>query len=517
MTADTLLKATGLQKHFGGIRALGGLDLDFHRGEIHALLGENGAGKSTFIKILAGVYSLTAGKIEWDGKDATAHLRQLPIGFIHQDLGVFDELSVSENIALVSSFPTRGGLIDWKAVREKAAETLQFLGGEILPDAKVGDLSLSEKSIVAIARALALNADLLVLDEPTAALAEPDVIKLHAVLQKVAARGTAVIYVTHRLDEVFRIAHRVSVLRDGKRVATDVLTNITPEELVHAIIGRKLEQLVMELPEIGSEPVLTAREVVSKAVGPATLTVFRKECLGMVGLRGAGHDTIGRALFGASAVTSGQIMISGEVAHFRTPQEATALRIGFVSSKRREEQLAPSLTARENLFINPFLQGKKPYRTYSNRSESGEAKNILQRLSMRPPNPELGVSSFSGGNQQKVVLSRWLDGQCDVLILEEPTIGVDVGSKAEIYALIEKAMGRGLAVILISSDLEEVSRICHRALVFDRGRISGELSRSELSVDKLTAAVAGGGMALQRHPDRGFIVSTLDVTPPELA
>jgi ribose transport system ATP-binding protein len=487
-----LLSVRKLSKHFGGITALQLIDIDFHEAEVHALLGENGAGKSTLIKILAGVHRQDGGDVMWRGKPAHPAQDRLPIVFIHQDLGLVEEMTVAENIALVAGYPMRRGAIDWGAINRRAANVLERMGGGISPDARLGNLGAAAKSIVAIARALAVRADLLVLDEPTAALPESDVARLLGVLHRVKQDGIGVIYVTHRLDEVFRVADRVSILRDGRMVATSAVSETSRRALVHAIVGRELEQKSPPPEPTSREPVLDIHELAAGHVGPVSFTLARGEILGLVGLRGAGHDAVGRMVFGAAPFETGEVRLGGRVVDLSKPRAPSNAGIGLVSSKRREENLAPSLTVRENLFMNPALLGRGGIRPIWRRDEIARALAVLKRVSVRPMDSERTVLTLSGGNQQKVVLARWLEANRRVLVLEEPTIGVDVGSKAEIYDLIGEALKGGLSVLLVSSDFEEVARICHRALVFDRGRISLTLRGREISVPRLIEAASAG-------------------------
>jgi ribose transport system ATP-binding protein len=486
-----LLDVRGLSKRFAGTRALTDVDIAFHAGEVHALLGENGAGKSTLIKVLAGVHPADAGELLWRGQPVAPGAR-LPISFIHQDLGLVDAMTVAENIAVIAGYPRRRGLIDWHRARLRAADVLARMGGGVSPDTRVGNLPASGKSIVAIARALAVRCDLLVLDEPTAALPEADVARLLDVLRLLRAEGIGIIYVTHRLDEVFRIADRVTVLRDGGRIATSSVADTTPTALVQAIIGRRLDDLFAVPPVAAGVPTLRVRDLVGRGVGPVSFDVAAGEMVGLVGLRGAGHDTIGRMIFGDVAAETGAMMLDDAPVRSTTPRAAIARRIGFVSSKRREEGVAPSLTVRENLFMNPTVLGTGAWRPIDLAAERGRTSRVLQRLSVRPPDTERPIITLSGGNQQKVVLSRWLEAGCRLLVLEEPTFGVDVGSKSEIYGLLRAALAQGLAVLLVSSDFEEVAGLCHRALVLDRGRVAAELPRAALSVERLTRTASGG-------------------------
>jgi ribose transport system ATP-binding protein len=486
-----LLDVKGLTKRFTGTLALDGVDFTVRPGDIHALLGENGAGKSTLIKVLAGVHRADDGEIRLNGRLVDPTSERLPITFIHQDLGLVDTMTAAENVAVLAGYPRRHGLISWPAARAAAGAALERMGGGVDPDARVRDLPAAEKSIVAIARAIAIDCDLLVLDEPTAALPEADVARLLDVLRRLRAGGIGIIYVTHRLDEVFRIADRVTVLRDGRRVTTAAIADTTPADLVHHIIGRALSELFIKPSAKSAGTVLAVDGMVAGDVGPVSFEVAAGEVVGLVGLRGAGHDVVGRAIFGDISMAAGTLRLEGEPLSPRSPRDAIRRHVGFVSSKRGEESLARSMTVRENLFMNPLTNGRKLLQPIGSAEEQEHCLRVLTRFSVRPRDPERVIATLSGGNQQKVIVARWMEAGSRLLVLEEPTFGVDVGSKAEIYSLLQGALDDGLAVLLISSDFEEVAGICHRALIFDRGRVTAELARHELSLARLTALASG--------------------------
>jgi len=489
--ADPLLSLRGLGKRFTGTLALDDVDLDVRRGEVHALLGENGAGKSTLIKILAGIYSPDAGEIRLNGVPVLPGVQRLPIAFIHQDLGLVESMTVAENVALLTGYDRTAGFISWQKVRATALRALQLMGSDIDPEADVQTLSASDRSIVAIGRALAVQTEVLVLDEPSAALTEHDVARLLEVLRRLRSQGVGIMYVTHRLDEVFRIADRVTVLRDGKRIATTDVSATTPKELVLMIVGRALGEVFVKPPPPSAQAVLQVDELTVEGAGPASFTVMAGEILSLVGLRGAGHDVIGRAIFADISPTAGSLVLAGRAIRVTSPAHAMRDGIGFVSSKRAEENLAVALSVRENLYINPLATGKRFWDVLSPQRERRAAADVLQRFSVRPRDPERIIGTLSGGNQQKVVLARWLEAGSALLVLEEPTIGVDVGAKTEIYTVLQGALDRGMAVLLISSDFEEVAGIAHRALVFNRGRVVAEIAGKEISVRSLIALASG--------------------------
>jgi ribose transport system ATP-binding protein len=492
-----LLEVVGLSKHFTGTLALDEIDFDLRRGEVHALLGQNGAGKSTLIKILAGVYAPDAGEIRFNDRRVDPDVDRLPITFIHQELGLVDWMTVAENVAVQTGYPRdRFGLISWREVRRAASDALNILGSGIDPDVTVSTLAAAERSLVAIGRALAVRCDILVLDEPTAALPESDVYHLLEALRRLRSTGIGIIYVTHRLDEVFRIADRVTVLRDGRRVASMPVAETKPDDLVEKIVGRSMSDAFIKPPPSSDRVVLAVDRVVAQSVGPVSFTVAASETLGLVGLRGAGHHTIGRAIFGQIPLLTGHVLLDGRQVDPLDPAGAMRKQIGFVSSRRAEESIAANMSVRENIYINPVATGRQVLEPLLRRNELAESYAVLKRFSIKPPDPERAVATLSGGNQQKVVLARWMEAKVRLLVLEEPTIGVDVGSKAEIYHLLQQSLKEGLAVLLLSSDFEEVERICHRALVFSRGQVVSEIPRGELTVARLTADASGGAQSV---------------------
>ncbi|MER9947193.1 sugar ABC transporter ATP-binding protein [Mesorhizobium sp. M0047] len=478
-------------KQFGNFQALRGVTFNVNAGEIHALLGANGAGKSTLIRILAGYHKCDSGQTRLvPNHDLQA---ESTIEFIHQDLALVDSLSVAENIALVRGYPKRMGRISWRDVRKQAIETLAGVAGSIDVDAKVADLSRAEQSLVAIGRALANKCSVLVLDEPTASLPDSDVNRLFEILAGLKAQGISIIFVTHRLDEVRRIADRVTILCDGQVVADRSIDDISDSEVVRAIVGTGQvahRRDPVELTDGG--PVLMIQGgLIGDAIKPIDLALRRGEILGLAGLRGAGHEEVGRAIAGIEPFTAGKIELAGIATSLKSVRDAIALGIGFATSRREQEALAMTLTARENLFINPKISKRHPGWLIGKKRERFSATELAGQVMLRPLRPETMVGFFSGGNQQKVVLGRWLNVDLRVLVLEDPTIGIDVGARAEIYGLIYELAARGLGVIVISSDFEELAMICGRVLAFDRGIIAQEISAADLSVATITHAASG--------------------------
>jgi ribose transport system ATP-binding protein len=485
-----------VEKSFGGTQALKGVSLKVARGEIVALLGENGAGKSTLIKILGGIHKADSGGVFIDGVSYAHEAGKSggqKVAFIHQDLGLIEWMSVAENMALALGYAKRGRRIDWRATEAAADAALKLVEAEFPSTARVANLTRTQKSLVAIARALAADCDFLVLDEPTASLPADEVERLFAALRPLKDRGVGMIYVSHRLDEIFRIADRVTVLRDGLMVGMRPIDHTTPEELVSLIVGRKAREIARP-PVMAGPAILRVEGLATPAVGPVSFEIRRGELLGLAGLRGAGHEDIGRALFGVIA-HAGRITLDERSPDLRTAQSAMRSGIGLVARDRVGESVAPGLSIRENAFINPSATGHGLFSLQGARHEAAKAHAIGRRVGLSPNDPSLAIEALSGGNQQKVVVGRWLDSGRRLLIAEDPTAGVDVGAKAEIYHLLYKALSDGMGVLVVSTDFEEIANICHRAIVFSRGLPVAELSAIELSTESLIQAASAGEAA----------------------
>ena len=484
-------------KTFGGTHALRGVSLRVGRGEIVALLGENGAGKSTLIKVLGGIHAPDSGQVSVDGT-AYRHIAgkvnaRQTVAFIHQDLGLIEWMSVAENIALSIGYVKKAGRIDWPATEDVARRALALVDADFSPTTRIANLSRTEKSLVAIARALAVECDFLVLDEPTASLPADEVERLFAALRGLRAKGVGMIYVSHRLDEIFKIADRVAVLRDGQMVGMRDIAHTNPEDLVSLIVGRKTREIVRPDAQAGVA-VLEVKALRTAVAGPVDFVVQRGEMLGLVGLRGAGHEDIGRSLYGL-VDHSGTVQMDGAPPDLTSPRKAMLSGIGFVARDRVVDSIAPSLSIRENAFLNPEMTGRGLFSFQSTKTEAARASDLGRRVDLSPNDPTLAIEALSGGNQQKIVVGRWLDTGRRFLIAEDPTAGVDVGAKAEIYQLLYDAMAAGMGVLIVSTDFEEIANICHRALVFSRGRMVAELTGVQLSTESLIQAASAGEAA----------------------
>lgn len=492
-----LVRIRGLGKRFGGTVALDGVGLDVHGGSVLALLGPNGAGKSTLIKVLAGVHRADAGEVTVAGHPLGSDAARRTMSFIHQDLGLVEWMTVAENIALGTGYPRRRGLISWRETRRNCAEALRIVGGHLDADARIADLAPAERSLVAIARALARQAELFVLDEPTATLPAADCARLFDVLHALRDRGHGILYVSHRLDEVYEVADTFAVLRDGRLVSHGPLAPYSPARLVRDIVGPEpAGGPPPQPPRVPFRPCFPLRARPPARTAPRR----RDDRTHRPGQPGAArrrdprhgradrgrHMHLGRALAGALPLLGGRALLDGRPYHPRTVTAALGSGVGFVAANRQEEGCAAELTVRENFLANPRAAGVPAWRWVAPRRERAEAAALIERFHVRPRDSEVPIATLSGGNQQKVMVGRPLRGKLRLLILEEPTAGVDVGAKAAIHRLLDEALAAGLAVLLISTDFEEVADVCHRALVFGRGSVVAELAGETLSVTELT-------------------------------
>ncbi|MEU8685859.1 sugar ABC transporter ATP-binding protein [Streptomyces sp. NPDC048611] len=483
---EPLVRIRGLGKRFGGTLALDSVDLDLHAGSVLALLGPNGAGKSTLIKVLAGVHRADHGEVTVAGHPLGTEAAARTMAFIHQDLGLVEWMTVAENIALGTGYPRRAGLLSWRRARERCAAALDLVAAHLDPRTVLGDLPRAERSLVALARALATRAALLVLDEPTASLPAADCIRLFEVLHTLRDQGHALVFVTHRLDEVYKAADAFAVLRDGRLISHGPLAGHSPARLVHDIVGE--EPAGIRFAPATGQAVLSLDGVRTGNTAPVSLELRAGEILGMVGLTGAGHMELGRALAGALPVAGGRARLNGRPYAPGSVADAVRRGVGFVTSNRQEEGCAAELTVRENFLANPRADGPPALHWISPRRERAQARALAERFSVRPRDSEAPIATLSGGNQQKVMVGRWLRTRRSLLILEEPTAGVDIGAKTAVYGLLRDALADGLAVLLLSTDFEEVAHVCHRALVFVRGVVTEELGGEALTVTALARA-----------------------------
>ena len=491
-----VLEMRGIRKAFPGVLALDGVDLTLHAGDVHMLLGENGAGKSTLMKILSGAYRRDAGEIRLHGDAVDIHDPRDAIArgirVIYQELNLVPHLSAAENIFLGAAPERWPGVIDWRRLHEAASRLLADLGMDIAPGTPVSRLSLAQQQMVEIAKALAgdRRATILVMDEPTSALTAREVDQLFALIERLAARGVAIVYITHRLDEVFRIGRRVTVLRDGRCIATRALADVTPAELVRLMANRDLGEHFPKIRTAPGRELLRVEHVGRDGVlSDVSLTLRAGEVLGIAGLLGAGRSELARVLAGADRCDRGRIAVEGAPASLRTPADAIRLGIGLLPEDRKAQGLVANLTVARNIAL-PHARRLARLGFLPRRSEAALAEPIVKELRVKATASQ-PVRLLSGGNQQKVVLGKWLAGDARVFIFDEPTRGVDVGAKVEIYNLMNRLTAAGAGIIMISSELPELLGMSDRILVMHRGRVRAEMDAAGATQEQILTAALG--------------------------
>jgi ribose transport system ATP-binding protein len=496
----TVLSATNLRKVYGGTVALADGNLAVARSQIHALVGENGAGKSTLIRCVAGTPPPDSGRIVVGGvtfpeRHTPANAATAGVGFIHQDAALVDELSVAENIALTVGYRQRLRLIDWRGVRRSAREALDRMGVDLDTRSLVAELPPATRMIVAIARALARSPRVLVLDEPTANLSARDVATLFGVLRTLRDDGAGIVYVSHRLDEVEEICDRITVLRDGQTVGTVRTDEVSKRELVEMICGHDVVIRRGATAVRTGEAVLDVAELEGPFLEPISFHVGRGEIVGFTGMSDAGHYVLGELLFGVAPTTGGNAELLGSPYRPARSADAIARGVAYIPPDRNVQGLAKELSLLENLFMNPDSAPtsiKRVTQLMLGGPERREASSLLRRFGVTPPAPDERVSALSGGNSQKVLVARWLRRSPTLLIVSDLTVGVDVGARAEIYEQIKAIAAQGSAVIVITSDFQEIEALCSRAFVLQRGRLIGTLESDGVTVDNITAQAVVG-------------------------
>lgn len=478
---DALIRLSHVSKTFPGVNALTDISFDVRPGEAHALIGENGAGKSTLIKVLSGVYQPDPGAvITIDGEDfpclTTNESMRRGIMVIYQDFSLFPTLTVKENIAFSKQIEGRKRLVDWKDIEKTARKALDDLGVDIDLNARLNTLSTAKQQLIAIARALVYDARLLVMDEPTSALSSGEVDILFSIVRELTARGMGVIFISHKLDELFTIADRMTVLRDGKLIGTADTGEMDRHKLISMMVGREITDERMESKNTGKGEVILQVQGISKRGNYKDISfdLRRGEVLGITGLVGAGRTEMVRSLFGLNGPDSGQILLDGRPITPQSPAEAQKLGIAFIPESRQTEGLVLLQDAESNITL-PILRqftGKLPMINFRRRGQ--KSKELIEQLNVKPPYPKMQAQKFSGGNQQKIVVAKWLATQPRILIVDEPTNGIDVGAKREIHRLLRDLADEGMAVIMVSSELPEILTISDRVLVMRRGQITGE-------------------------------------------
>jgi ribose transport system ATP-binding protein len=490
-----VLEVEHVSKAFGATQALDDVSFRLRKGSVHALLGGNGSGKSTLIKLIAGVEQADAGEVEIGGARhdlramTPALARQAGLHFVHQQRTTFPELTVTENLSIGRGFDTgRGGRIEWRRARRRAADVLERFRIDVHPDQALEDLGPAKQTMVAIARALQDQADasegVLLLDEPTASLPAPEVTQLLEALRGYAEAGQAIVYVTHRLEEVFAVADEATLLRDGRAVGTVEPRSLDHEQLVELMMGRTVEQIERLRGRPEGEPILRARGIAAGPLAPLDLELRAGEIVGLGGLIGSGRSTVLKALFGVRPLEAGEVWIDGKPRSISTPPEAMAAGLAYVPEDRQRDATFAELSVGENLSLT-VIPDYWHRGVLNRRRERRDALALFDSFLIKAESEEAPLRSLSGGNQQKVVLARWLRRSPRVLLLDEPTQGVDVGARAEIYELVHAAVANGAAALVASSDFEELARVCDRVVVLRKGRAVAEAAGEELDAERI--------------------------------
>jgi ABC-type sugar transport system ATPase subunit len=507
-----LLEARGISKRFGGIQALEKVDLTLRAGEVMALAGENGAGKSTLIKVLAGAHAGDEGEVRIDGEPVAIHSpaesERLGISVIYQEFNLTPNQTVAENVFLRdpqrrAGLAGRLRLIDQGARRRATQRLLEQVGSHIDPDAKVATLTVAHQQMTEIAKALAMDARILIMDEPTSTLPDAEVEVLFGIIRQLKARGIAIVFVSHRLEETRRIADRVTILRDGRLVGEAPVADMSDQEIIRLMVGRSVDNLYPKTDAEPSDIALSVRGLTRTGVlSDISFDVRRGEVLGLAGLVGAGRTEIARCVFGADGHDAGTILLDGRPVTIRSPQDAIRLGIGYLPEDRKLQGLFLQMSVRDNIAMSVAHRMTHAGGFLDRGALTRVAASYRDRLSIRPPSLDVPANRLSGGNQQKVALAKWLALRPKVLILDEPTRGIDIGAKADVHALIDELAHEGIAIILISSELPEVLNMSDRILVVAEGRIAGELGRHEatqervLELSSMTASASAMGHAL---------------------
>jgi rhamnose transport system ATP-binding protein len=491
VAAPARVSLDGVSMRFGATQALDDVSLELRPGEIHGLVGENGAGKSTLVKILAGVHQPDAGSVGLDGEPVVLHgpaqARELGIAVVHQEPRLFPDLTVAENVFLGHAPRGPVGTIDWGAMRRASSSIFAGLGVRMDPGAIVRGLSMADQQLIEIAKALSIEARVLILDEPTASLSVHEVERLFAIVRQTRDRGVAVLFVSHRLDEVFELCDRATVLRDGKHVVTAATKDLTPADLIRHMVGRAVSLFPKVESPIGDVLLQVDGLARGEAFRDVSFTVRAGEILGLAGLVGAGRTEVARVLFGVDRADAGEIRLAGEPVSFNSPSAALAAGIAYVPEDRHQDGLVLDFPIGSNVTL-PILPRLFPRLFIGGSKERAIGKRYIDQLRIRATGVDQLASALSGGNQQKVVLAKWLASEPRVLILDEPTRGIDIGAKVEVHRIISELAASGLAIMLISSDLPEVLAMSDRILVLHEGAVTAEIARADATEEAVMYA-----------------------------
>lgn len=496
MSEQPLLEVCKVCKRFAGVTALKDVNLAVGRGEVHAVIGENGAGKSTLMKILAGVQAADSGEIRMDGQPADLGTVQraldLGIALIHQELNLADNLDVGANIFLGRE-PKRFGLIDSRKLRDDSRRYLAMVGLDVAPSTKVGSLTIGLQQLVEIAKALSVNARVLIMDEPTSSLSQHETKVLFDVIRRLRDSGVTIIYISHRLGEIQQVADRVSVLRDGENAGHLQREEVTHDRLVQLMVGRDISQFYARQEHSVGETVLQVKDLRTRAwpKNPLSFSVARGEMVGVAGLVGAGRTEMLSTIFGAEPAVSGEVVVAGKPLRLRSCRDAIQAGVAMVPEDRKQQGLILEMAVRANVGLPGLRRHQWCGMLLNRQQERLDSARMIQEMRIKTPSDSQQVQFLSGGNQQKVVIGKWLAMDPCVLLMDEPTRGVDIGAKQEIYRLMEELVARGVAILFVSSEMEEVLSMSDRVMVMHEGRITGQLTRDELTEEAVMQLATG--------------------------
>ena len=490
--SEVLVLMEGIEKTFPGVHALSQCQFELRSGEVHALVGENGAGKSTLMKVLAGVYSKDAGRILYKGKEVEIHnpraAQHLGISMIHQELNLMPHLTVAQNM-FIGREPRQSVrfMLDEKAINTQAEQVFAMMRLNLDPRAKVADLSVAKQQMVEIAKALSFNAEVLIMDEPTAALTDTEIDELFRIIRDLRAKGVGVVHISHRLEELKQISDRITVMRDGKYIDTVPTKEASIDQIIGMMVGRTIFESTPEVPEHPSEEVVLEVKHLNRGnvIKDVSFQLKKGEILGFSGLVGAGRTEVARAVFGADPIDSGEIYVQGTKVHIGSPNDAVRHGIGYLSEDRKRYGLALGMDVEENTVLAAFKKFIGALGRVNRSKTRATAEQYVKMLAIKTPSIQQKVRNLSGGNQQKVIIGKWLTADTNILIFDEPTRGIDVGAKSEIYHLLNNLAQQGKSIIMISSELPEVLRMSHRVVVMCEGRITGELNIADATQEKI--------------------------------
>jgi ribose transport system ATP-binding protein len=485
-----------IYKAFGTNQVLTGVDFELKGGEVHALMGENGAGKSTMMNVLTGLHSRDKGTITIDGKETyfanPKEAEKYGVTFIHQELNIWPEMTVLENMFIGKELRNSFGLLKTAEMKALAKQQFDRLEVSIPLDRVAGSCSVGEQQMIEIAKALLTDAKVIIMDEPTAALTEKEISKLFEVISSLKKEGVSMVYISHRMEEIFTICDRITVMRDGKTVDTKPISETNFDEVVKKMVGRELTDRFPKREAKPGETVLEVKGLTNKkSFHDISFSVRAGEIVGVSGLMGAGRTEIMRGIFGLDSIDRGEVLLSGKKVSIKSPSQAVKLGIGFITEDRKDEGLVLDFSIKENIAL-PILSSFAPKGIINEKSEADFVHMLIQRLTVKTESAETRVGDLSGGNQQKVVIAKWIGISPKVLILDEPTRGVDVGAKREIYQLMNELTDRGVAIIMVSSELPEILGMSDRVLVVHEGKITGELKKEEATQEKIMTLATGG-------------------------